>query len=83
MVADKGYLAPLSTTAKVTDGDYSDLAGSCARDVTVGVNEKTGGATGCSDLKGCMDALGALVSEGANSSRRTGTVRSRLGPAPF
>jgi L-lactate dehydrogenase len=27
MVADIGYLAPLSTTAKVTDGDYSDLAG--------------------------------------------------------
>src|SRR5436190_12108908 len=45
MATDMGYGAPLSSTTRVTDGDYSDLAGAALVMVTVGVNEKTGGAT--------------------------------------
>jgi L-lactate dehydrogenase len=45
MAADMGDGAPLSSTTKVTDGDYSDLAIAALVMVTVGVNEKSGGAT--------------------------------------
>src|ERR1700709_537769 len=45
MATDMGYGAPLSSTTRVTDGDYSDLAGASLVMVTVGVNEKSGGAT--------------------------------------
>jgi L-lactate dehydrogenase len=57
MATDMGYGAPLSSTTKVTDGDYSDLAGASLVMVTVGVNEKTGGATDRSDPAGRLRLL--------------------------
>jgi L-lactate dehydrogenase len=57
MAADMGYGAPLSSTTKVTDGDYSDLAGASLVMVAVGVNEKTGGATDRSDPLGRLRLL--------------------------
>src|SRR5256885_6540965 len=49
---DMGYGAPLSSSTRVTDGDYSDLAGAALVMITVGVNEKSGGATDRSDSLG-------------------------------
>ena len=57
MAADMGYGAPLSSNTKVTDGDYSDLAGAALVMVTVGVNEKSGGATDRNDPAGCLRLL--------------------------
>ena len=52
MATDMGYGAPLSSTTRVTDGDYSDLAGAALVMITVGVNEKSGGATDRGDPLG-------------------------------
>ena len=52
MATDLGYGAHLSSTTKVTDDDYSDLAGAALVMVTVGVNEKSGGATDRNDPQG-------------------------------
>jgi L-lactate dehydrogenase len=57
MATDMGYGAPLSSTTKVTDGDYSDLAGASLVMVTVGVNEKSGGATDRNDPAGRLRLL--------------------------
>jgi L-lactate dehydrogenase len=57
MATDMAYGAPLSSTIKVTDGDYSDLAGAALVMVTVGVNEKSGGATDRSDPAGRLRLL--------------------------
>jgi L-lactate dehydrogenase len=57
MATDMGYGAPLSSTTRVTDGDYSDLAGATLVMVTVGVNEKSGGATDRSDPLGRLRLL--------------------------
>jgi L-lactate dehydrogenase len=57
MATDMGYGAPLSSTTKVTDGDYSDLAGAALVMVTVGVNEKSGGATDRNDPAGRLRLL--------------------------
>ncbi len=57
MATDLGYGAPLSSTTKVTDGDYSDLAGAALVMVTVGVNEKSGGATDRNDPLGRLRLL--------------------------
>jgi L-lactate dehydrogenase len=57
MATDMGYGAPLSSPTRVTDGDYSDLAGAALVMVTVGVNEKTGGATDRSDPAGRLRLL--------------------------
>src|SRR5271156_3792849 len=57
MATDMGYGAPLSSTTKVTDGDYSDLAGAALVMITVGVNEKSGGATDRSDPAGRLRLL--------------------------
>jgi L-lactate dehydrogenase len=57
MATDMSYGAPLSSTTRVTDGDYSDLAGASLVMVTVGVNEKTGGATDRSDPAGRLRLL--------------------------
>jgi L-lactate dehydrogenase len=57
MATDIGYGAPLSSTTRVTDGDYSDLAGAALVMVTVGVNEKSGGATDRSDPAGRLRLL--------------------------
>src|ERR1700704_1996151 len=57
MATDMGYGAPLSSTTRVTDGDYSDLAGAALIMITVGVNEKSGGATDRSDPRGRLRLL--------------------------
>jgi L-lactate dehydrogenase len=57
MATDMAYGAPLSSTTRVTDGDYSDLAGASLVMVTVGVNEKSGGATDRSDPAGRLRLL--------------------------
>jgi L-lactate dehydrogenase len=57
MATDMGYGAPLSSVTKVTDGDYSDLAGAALVMITVGVNEKSGGATDRSDPLGRLHLL--------------------------
>jgi len=57
MATDMGYGAPLSSTAKVTDGNYADLAGAALVMITVGVNEKSGGATDRSDPLGRLRLL--------------------------
>src|SRR6202051_1515742 len=57
MATDMGYGAPLSSTTRVTDGDYADLAGASLVMVTVGVNEKSGGATDRSDPAGRLRLL--------------------------
>src|ERR1700759_545571 len=57
MATDMGYGAPLSSTTRVTDGDYSDLADAALVMVTVGVNEKSGGATDRSDPAGRLRLL--------------------------
>jgi L-lactate dehydrogenase len=57
MATDMGYGAPLSSTTRVTDGDYPDLAGAALVMVTVGVNEKTGGATDRNDPAGRLRLL--------------------------
>jgi L-lactate dehydrogenase len=57
IASDMGYGAPLSSTTRVTDGDYSDLAGAALVMITVGVNEKSGGATDRSDPLGRLRLL--------------------------
>ena len=57
MATDMGYGAPLSSVTKVTDGEYTDLAGAALVMITVGVNEKTGGATDRSDPQGRLRLL--------------------------
>src|SRR2546422_4322645 len=57
MATDIGYGAPLSSTTRVTDGGYSDLAGAALVMITVGVNEKSGGATDRSDPQGRLRLL--------------------------
>ena len=57
MATDLGYGAPLSSTTKVRDGDYSDLSGAALVMITVGVNEKSGGATDRSDPLGRLRLL--------------------------
>jgi len=57
MATDMGYGAPLSSPTKVTDGDYSDLAGAGLVMITAGVNEKSGGATDRNDPLGRLRLL--------------------------
>jgi L-lactate dehydrogenase len=57
MATDMGYGAPLSSVTKVKDGDYSDLAGAALVMITVGVNEKAGGATDRGDPQGRLRLL--------------------------
>jgi L-lactate dehydrogenase len=57
MATDMAYGAPLSSTTRVTDGDYADLAGAALVMITVGVNEKSGGATDRNDPLGRLRLL--------------------------
>jgi L-lactate dehydrogenase len=57
VATDMGYGAPLSSTTKVTDGDYSDLAGAALVMITAGVNEKSGGAVDRNDPLGRLRLL--------------------------
>jgi L-lactate dehydrogenase len=66
MATDMGYGAPLSSPTRVTDGDYPDLAGAALVMITVGVNEKSGGATDRGDPLGRL----RLLDENAEVYRR-------------
>ena len=57
MAADMGYGAPLSSITKIADGEYSDLADAELIMITVGVNEKAGGATDRNDPLGRLRLL--------------------------
>lgn len=57
VAADMSYGAPLSPAVDVRCGDYDDLAGAALVVVTVGVNEKTGGATNRDDAAGRLKLL--------------------------
>ena len=57
MATDMGYGAPLSSTTRVMDGDYPDLAGAALVMITAGVNEKSGGATDRNDPLGRLRLL--------------------------
>jgi L-lactate dehydrogenase len=57
MATDLSYGAPLSSTTKVTDGDYPDLSGAALVMITAGVNEKSGGATDRNDPQGRLRLL--------------------------
>lgn len=61
VATDLRYGAALSPRVDVRDGDYADLAGSALVMVTVGVNEKSGGAIDRSDPKGRLKLLDANV----------------------
>ena len=57
VVTDAQYGAPLSSTVELTSGDYSDLAGADLIVLTVGINEKTGGAIDRKDPDGRLRLL--------------------------
>src|SRR5215472_17243198 len=57
VATDVRYGAALVGAADVRDGDYADLAGAALVIITVGVNEKTGGATDRSDPAGRLRLL--------------------------
>ena len=63
------YGTPLGPKVDIVDGDYDDLKGAGIVLITVGVNEKTGGATDRNDpqdeerdgLRKSADALGTAL----------------------
>jgi len=57
MATDMGYGAPLSSVTKMADGEYSDLADAGLIMITVGVNERAGGATDRNDPLGRLRLL--------------------------
>jgi L-lactate dehydrogenase len=57
VVADMRYGALLSPETALREGDYAELKGADVVMVTVGVNEKTGGATDRTDPKGRLRLL--------------------------
>jgi L-lactate dehydrogenase len=57
VATDLKYGAALSPRVEIRDGDYPDLAGSALVMVTVGANEKTGGATDRNDPAGRLKLL--------------------------
>src|ERR1700722_1402127 len=57
MATDMGYGAPLSSTTKGGDGDYSELPGAALVMVTLGANENSGGATDRNDPQGRLRLL--------------------------
>src|SRR5258708_28733457 len=57
VATDIRYGAPLSPLCNIDDGDYQDLAGASLIMITVGVNEKTGGATDRNDHSGRLKLL--------------------------
>jgi L-lactate dehydrogenase len=61
MAADMGYGAPLSSVTKIADGEYSDLADAGLIMITVGVNEKAGGATDRNDPLGRLRLLASVI----------------------
>jgi L-lactate dehydrogenase len=59
VATDIRYGVPLSPLADISDGDYLDLAGAALVMITVGVNEKAGGATDRADPSGRLRLLDA------------------------
>jgi len=57
VATDIRYGVPLGHKVDIRDGDYGDLAGASVVLITVGVNEKTGGATDRSDPQGRLRLL--------------------------
>lgn len=57
VATDLSYGAPLAGRVVLRDGDYPDLAGAEVVLITVGVNEKTGGATDRADPEGRLKLL--------------------------
>jgi L-lactate dehydrogenase len=57
VATDLRYGLPLSRRASVSAGDYDALAGAALVMITVGVNEKTGGATDRNDPQGRLRLL--------------------------
>src|SRR5712672_4257692 len=57
VATDLRYGAALSPRVAIVDGDYADLAGAALVMITVGVNEKSGGATDRSDPLGRLRLL--------------------------
>src|SRR5258707_10816806 len=57
VATDLKYGAALSPRVGIRDGDYPDLAGAALVMVTVGANEKTGGATDRNDPAGRLKLL--------------------------
>jgi L-lactate dehydrogenase len=57
VATDVRYGMPLSRLADIRDGDYNDLAGAALVMITVGVNEKAGGATDRNDPSGRLRLL--------------------------
>jgi L-lactate dehydrogenase len=62
VATDMRYGAPLSPTADITAGDWSDLAGADVVLICAGVNEKGGGATDRDDGRGRLNLLESNVS---------------------
>jgi L-lactate dehydrogenase len=56
---DMRYGSPLSPTVDIRDGSYQDLDGADLVMITVGLNEKTGGATDRADTEGRLRLLDA------------------------
>lgn len=61
IATDMRYGAPLSHVVDISDGDYGDLADARLVILTLGVNEKTGGATDRDDASGRLRLLDANV----------------------
>lgn len=57
VATDIRYGTPLSPLVDIRDGDFHDLAGAALVMITVGVNEKTGGAIDRSDATGRLKLL--------------------------
>ena len=57
VATDIRYGTPIGPKVEITDGDYDALKGASVVLITVGVNEKTGGATDRNDPKGRLRLL--------------------------
>lgn len=57
VATDLRYGAAIASRVEIEDGDYADLAGCGLVMITVGINEKTGGATDRSDPAGRLRLL--------------------------
>ncbi len=61
VATDIRYGTPLAPAVDIRDGAYGDLAGAAIVLVTIGVNEKTGGATDRNDPEGRLKLLATNV----------------------
>jgi malate/lactate dehydrogenase len=75
VVTDMQYGAALSSVVQIRDGDYADLTGAALVMITVGMNEKAGGATNRNDPAGRPSRT--LISTGKSFPRSSGRYRRR------